>query len=204
MKQQKHLSVLFALFLIASTAFGLTQATAPATTSALSATERKLVESINVASMKETVNALAADEMQGRGTGQPGGDKAAKYLADRFAKLGLKPLGDNNSYLQAIKFKETLVTPESSIVAGDKNLKLGPDFFVLPPFSGDENINAGLVFAGYGVALPNFKRNDLAGADVRGKIVVLREGPAPEISKADWTKAQAQVGVMRCLLTRGC
>ncbi len=151
--------------------------------------------------MKETVKALAADEMQGRGTAQPGGDKAAKYLADRFAKLGLKPLGDNNTYLQAIKFKETLVAPESSIAVGDKTLKLGPDFFVIPPFSGDENVNAGLVFAGYGVAGPGLKRNDFAGLDVRGKVVVLREGPAPEISKADWARGQGNI--LRGLITRG-
>ena len=50
---------------------------APATTRALSTTEQQLVDSISIASIKETVNALAADEMQGRGTAQPGGDKAA-------------------------------------------------------------------------------------------------------------------------------
>ena len=33
--------------------------------------------------MRDT-EALAADEMEGRGTGQPGGEKAAQYIADRF------------------------------------------------------------------------------------------------------------------------
>lgn len=201
--KQHKFSVLLALLLATSTAFGWTQATAPATTRSLSATERQLVESINLASIKETVNALAAADMQGRGTAQPGGDKAAAYLADRFAKLGLKPLGVNNTYLQPVKFKETLVAPETTIGAGNQNLKLGPDFFVLPPFSGDENINANLVFVGYGVALPTLKRNDLAGLDVKGKAIVLREGPPPEIGKDDWTKSQAQINIMRGLIMRG-
>jgi len=199
--KNRQLSVLLAILLVTSTALGWTQATAPVTTKALSATERQLVESINVATIKETVNALAADDMQGRGTAQPGGDKAAAYLADRFAKLGLKPLGDNNTYLQAVRFKETLVSPETTITIGDQKLKLGPDFFVLPPFTGDENVNGGVVFVGYGVQ--GQKRNDLAGIDVRGKVMVLREGPPPELSKDAWTRGQGPIGVIRGLISRG-
>ncbi len=201
MNKNRQLSVLLAILLLTSTALGWTQATAPVTTKALSATERQLVESINLATIKETVNALAADEMQGRGTAQPGGDKAAAYLADRFAKLGLKPLGINNTYLQPVKFKETLVSPETTITVGDQKLKLGPDFFILPPFTGDENVNGGAVFVGYG--FQGQKRNDLAGIDVRGKVMVLREGPPPEVSKDAWSKAQGPVGVIRGLISRG-
>lgn len=201
MNKNRQLSVLLAILLVTSTALGWTQATAPVTTKALSATERQLVESINVATIKETVNALAADDMQGRGTAQPGGDKAAAYLADRFAKLGLKPLGDNNTYLQAVRFKETLVSPETTITIGDQKLKLGPDFFVLPPFTGDENVNGGVVFVGYGVQ--GQKRNDFAGIDVRGKVMVLREGPPPELSKDAWTRGQGPIGVIRGLISRG-
>ena len=203
MNQNKRISVLLAILIATSTALGWTQATAPAPTRPLSPVERKLVASINVASIKETVNALAADDMQGRGTAQPGGDKAAAYIADRFAKLGLRPLGNNNSYLQPIRFKETQVGPETTITVGIQSLKLGLDFFVLPPFSGDENINGALVFIGYGASLPNAKRNDLAGLDVRGKVVVLREGPPPEIDKDSWSKSQAQVNIMRGLIAQG-
>jgi hypothetical protein len=199
--KNRQLSVLLAILLLTPSALGWTQATAPVTTKALSATERQLVESINLATIKETVNALAADEMQGRGTAQPGGDKAAAYLADRFAKLGLKPLGINNTYLQPVKFKETLVSPETTITVGDQKLKLGPDFFILPPFTGDENVNGGAVFVGYG--FQDQKRNDLAGIDVRGKVMVLREGPPPEVSKEAWSKAQGPVGVIRGLISRG-
>src|SRR5215211_3781375 len=147
---RKYLAILLTTLLVTSTALGWTQSAAPAATRAISAAEQKLVENVTIASLKETVNALAADEMQGRGTAQPGGDKAAAYLADRFAKLGLKPLGANNTYLQPLKFKETLLSPETTIAVGDQKLKLGPDFFVLPPFTGDENINGNAVFVGYG------------------------------------------------------
>lgn len=199
----KPLALLLALLLVTSTAAGWTQSAAPATTRALSAEEQKLVDSISIASIKETVNALAADEMQGRGTGQPGGAKAAAYLADRFAKLGLKPLGEKNSYLQPITFRETQFLPQTAFTAGDQSLKFGTDYFVTPPLSGDKNINAKMYFVGYGVSVPFLKRNDLADLDPRGKIVVLREGPPPEIGKDQWKKAQAQFNVLRGLIVRG-
>ena len=198
---RRSLALLLATLLITSSAFGLTQS-APAPARALSATEQQLLDNISVATIKETVNALAADDMQGRGTAQPGGDKAATYLADRFAKLGLKPLGDKNSYLQPIKFRETQFL-QTTFTAGSETLKPGTDFFVSPPYSGDENIKADLVFVAYGLAAPFLKRNDFNGIDVRGKIVLLRDGPPPEINKDSWKKAHAQANVLRGLIARG-
>lgn len=201
--QHKPLALLLSILLVTSTALGWTQSAAPAATRAISAAEQKLVDNITVASLKETVNALAADEMQGRGTAQPGGDKAAAYLADRFAKLGLKPLGDKNTYLQAIKFKETQFLPQTAFTVGDQSLKFGTDYFVSRPLSGDKNINAKMFFVGYGLSVPFLKRNDLGDVDLRGKIVVLRDGPPPEIGKDQWQKAQAQLNVWRGLIQRG-
>src|SRR6185369_16253642 len=199
---RRSLALLLATLLITSSAFGLTQS-APAPARALSATEQQLLDNISVATIKETVNALAADDMQGRGTAQPGGDKAATYLADRFAKLGLKPLGDKNTYLQPIKFKETQFLPQTAFTVGDQSLKFGTDYFVTPPLSGDKNINGKIYFVGYGVALPSINRDDFAGLDVRGKIVMLREGPLPGITKEQWKKAQAPLNILRGLIQRG-
>ncbi len=201
--QHKPLALLLSLLLVTSTALGWTQSAAPATTRLVSAAEKKLVDNITVASLKETVNALAADDMQGRGTAQPGGDKAAAYLADRFAKLGLKPLGDNNTYLQSIKFKETQFLPQTAFTVGNQSLKFGTDYFVSPPLSGDKNINAKMYFVGYGLSVPFLKRNDLGDVDLRGKIAVLRDGPPPEIGKEQWKKAHAQINVLRGLIQKG-
>lgn len=201
--QHKPLALLLSLLLVTSSALGWTQSAAPATTRTITAAEQKLVENITIASLKETVNALAADDMQGRGTAQPGGDKAAAYLADRFAKLGLKPLGDKNTYLQSIKFKETQFLPQTAFTVGDQTLKFGTDYFVAPPLSGDKNINAKMYFVGYGLSVPFLKRNDLGDVDLRGKIAVLRDGPPPEIGKEQWKKAHAQINVLRGLIQKG-
>jgi len=200
-RRSRYLALLLAILFATSTTFGVPQ-TAPTPARALSGTEQQLLDRLSVATIKETVNALAADDMQGRGTAQPGGDKAAAYLADRFAKLGLKPLGDKNSYLQPIKFRETQFL-QTTFTAGNETLKSGEDFFVSPPYSGDENIKGDVVFVGYGLAAPFLKRNDFNGIDVRGKIVLLRSGPPPEINKDQWKKAHAQASVMGGLISRG-
>jgi hypothetical protein len=200
---KQTLAILLSTLLVTSTALGWTQSAAPASARAISADEQKLVDNLTIASLKDTVNALAADEMQGRGTAQPGGDKAAAYLADRFAKLGLKPLGDKNTYLQPIKFKETQFLPQTAFTVGEQSLKFGTDYFVTPPLSGDKNINAKIYFVGYGLVLAAIKRDDLVGLDVRGKIVMLREGPLPGINKDQWKKAQVQFNILRGLIQRG-
>jgi hypothetical protein len=202
-RTKRYLTLLLTVLLLASTVLGGTQSAAPASTRVLTPAEQKLVDNLSLASIKEIVNALAADEMQGRGTAQPGGDKAAAYLAERFAKLGLKPLGDRDTYLQSIKFRETQFLPQTAFTAGDQSLKFGTDYFVTPPLSGDKNIHAKMFFVGYGTSFPFLQRNDLGDVDLRGKIVVLRDGPPPEIGKEQWKKAHAQFNVLRGLITRG-
>ena len=69
---------IFAASLLLSTIVvqALGQAAAPAA-ARLSGLEAELAEKITVSNIKEMTAALAAPEMEGRGTGQPGGDKAA-------------------------------------------------------------------------------------------------------------------------------
>jgi len=186
-------------------------ATAPATASikptaksaALSASEREAAARVKVETIREVTTALVASEMEGRGTATPGGERAAKYIADRFAKLGLKPLGDAGTYLQAVKFKSTQVLPESTLKAGDVSLKFGEDF-VLAPFN-VENADAsgGLVFVGYGVVSSDLKRDDLAGLDVKGKVVMLAGGRPKNVDEAAWKKAVTPQSMMMSLLGRG-
>src|SRR5947207_599596 len=114
----RRLSVLLlALALLSSPAFGQATAPAPKPASTLTSAEKEAAARVHVETIREVTTALSSKEMEGRGTAQPGGDRAAKYIADRFAKLGLKPLGDAGGYLQAIKFKTTLVAPESTLKA---------------------------------------------------------------------------------------
>jgi hypothetical protein len=202
---QRHLSVaLLSSLLLTSSVFGWQQqSSAPASTSALSAVERELAASVKVETIREVVTTLSADDLLGRGTAQPGGDKAAAFIADRFAKLGLKPLGNKNSYLQPIRFREFQFSSDTSLKIGNETLKLGPDFFVAPPYSGDKSTSGNLIFVAYGLTSNVPKRDDLAGIDVQGKIIVMLEGPPRIVSKESWKKAHIQVGIIRRLVGMG-
>ena len=176
---------------------------APTTLGELSATEKQLADEIKSEVIRDVVSALSADEMQGRGTAQPGGDKAANYIADRFAKLNLKPLGDKKSYLQSINFKETQPLDETSFRIGDQALKLGKDFVPTPPANGDENASGQMFFIAYGLVVPALKRNDVEGMSLNGKIVVMLDGPPRNISKIAWKAADAQIKILSGLVAAG-
>lgn len=176
------------------------QAVAPAK-AVLTAEEQEFAARISLQTIKDHTASLAAPEMEGRGTMQPGGDKAANWIADRFKALGLKPLGDGGTYLQKIAFREAVVTPETAFKAGDTTLTHGIDYAYLP-FSTNIVPAAGeLVFVGYGSS--KFGHDDLAGIDLRGKIAVLLEGPPANVSKAVWEKADAASSVFSDIARRG-
>jgi hypothetical protein len=197
------LTALLSLVLVFSIGVAQQPQLAPAIAAPLTAEEQALSAGIKLETIKEVVTALSADEMQGRGTMQAGGDKAANYIADRFAKLGLKPLGSKDSYLQPIKFRETQFLPETTMKVGEESLKLGRDFYVTPPYNGDRSVSGDLIFVAYGLTSSIPRRNDLEGIIVKGKMVVLLEGPPKGVNKESWKAAKAQVGVLRDLIYEG-
>jgi len=200
----RQLSAPLLTLLLITTGFARQQQLAAAVSqSSLTAEEQILGASVKRETIKEVVSALSADEMQGRGTMQPGGDKAASYIADRFAKLGLKPLGDKDSYFQTIKFRETQFLPETSLKVGEETLKLGRDYILAPVPSIDKSATGELVFVAYGLISSVPRRDDLAGIDVRGKMIVLLQGPPKSVSKESWKKAKAQTDILRNLIMQG-
>src|SRR5262249_20600692 len=153
----------------------------------LSEEERKVSRFVNVTTIRDVAKTLVSDEMQGRGTATAGGEKAAVYIGDQFAKLGLKPIGDAGRFLQPIKFNSSQVLPTSSIKVGEASLKYGSEFVFSPPYPGDQvSVSGRLVFAGYGAVSSELGRDDLAGIDVKGKIVILISGRPNNVSAELW------------------
>jgi hypothetical protein len=156
----------------------------------LTPTERKAAARLRLETIRDVTAKLSSPEFEGRGTGQAGGDRAAQYLADQFAKLGLKPAGENGTYLQPIKFKSTQVMSETSFKVGDEVLKHGVDYVFLPALTSDQlDVSGGIVFAGFGVVSPELKRDDLAGLDLKGKIVIIANGQPDGVDAAAWKRA---------------
>jgi len=126
---------------------------------------------------------LASDEMKGRNTGSPEHLKAAHYVAGEFERSGLKPAGTSD-YLQPVKFDVKQIVEDQSSLALVRNgkkqpLVLGDDATLSLRGDIQENTEAGAVFIGYGLQVPEKKYDDLAGLDLKGKIAVyLAGGPS--------------------------
>ena len=153
--------------------------------------------------VKATVQFLADDLLLGRDTGSEGQKIAAAYVASRFEALGLKPAGDNGTWLQTITFQQTdyAATPGMVTVTGpggaSRNWAHATDVLIGASASEPHlDISAPLVFVGYGIEDPILGINDYAGLDVRGKIVVTLRGfpkgmPSEEGAHVGATKRQA-------------
>ena len=133
---------------------------------------------------------LSSDALEGRGTGQRGGELTVTYLETQAAAVGLKP-GNGKSFRQPVKIAGVRSLPEKSsvgIVANGKAvpLQFGADW-VWGPGDGkaDHTLDAEMVFVGYGIVAPEEKWDDFKGMDVKGKVIVMMvNDPAPTAAEA--------------------
>jgi hypothetical protein len=132
------------------------------------------------------VQILASDAMHGRETASPGHKAAADYVAAEFKRAGLVP-GVHGSYIQPVGVKIARIDESGSSLAivrspGDvQPLKLGDDATLTVRAGLADAIEADAVFVGYGLTIPEYKHDDFAGLDVKGKIAVFLQGATREI-----------------------
>jgi Zn-dependent M28 family amino/carboxypeptidase len=134
------------------------------------------------------VEFLASDKLEGRNTGSEGHRKAAEFVAAQFQRDGLKPAG-TQGYIQSVKFvTKELDESDSSLVLeqGGKmqTLALGEDAIIGTRVDPAPSVEAGLVFVGYGLRVPDAHYDDFAGLDTKGKIAVYLAGAPSSISSA--------------------
>ena len=129
------------------------------------------------------VQYLADDKLEGRNTGSVGHRKAAAYVAGEFERAGLKPAG-TEGYIQPVRFHtRRLQEDESSLTlvrnGESEELVLGEDAIISTRIDPAPSVDADVVFAGYALTVPEMQYDDLAGLDLRGKIVLyISGGPA--------------------------
>jgi Zn-dependent M28 family amino/carboxypeptidase len=146
------------------------------------------MQSIDSERIRAHVRFLADDLLEGRGTGARGGDIAAHYIAAQFELAGLKPAGDNGSYLQRVDFTgvHTLGTTSASLLPANGaalDLKLGSDYVVSNQTQTESvDLDAPIVFVGYGIQAPEYRWDDFKGIDVKGKVllVIVNEPPSKD------------------------
>jgi Zn-dependent M28 family amino/carboxypeptidase len=151
----------------------------PAADLNLPAAAAAAMHSIDPERLRAHVKFLADDLLEGRGTGARGGDIAAKYIATEFALYGLQPKGDDGGYLQKVDFTGVFTLPETTMVIETAHgvpldLKLGEDYVTNNQTqTGSVDIDAPIVFVGYGIDAPEYRWDDFKGIDVKGKVLLL-------------------------------
>src|SRR5882757_2252647 len=125
------------------------------------------------------VKYLSSDDLEGRGTGQRGGDAAADYIGKQFASYGLKPAGDNGTFFQEVPMVGVKTLPESTfkfVEASGKSFEAkNLTEFVTNNESqtGTADIDAPIVFVGYGIKAPEYQWDDYKNVDLHGKVALL-------------------------------
>jgi hypothetical protein len=103
-------------------------------------------------------------------------EEAAEYIKEEFENYGLKPLFDN-SYYQEFPFIAGLEMTGNNLfslkINDEENAaELKKDFIPIP-FSGSAEVEAKLVFAGYGISSSKLNYDDYENLDVKDKIVIV-------------------------------
>lgn len=167
---------------------------------------------IRPAALHAHMSFLADDLLEGRGTATRGHEIAARYVAAQLAAAGLDP-GVNGGWLQQVPLRRGELDPEASSVeiirpGGERSrLVLGEDYVMGGGFRPSTEVEAPVVFVGYGVTAPELDHDDYAGVDAKGTIVAFLGGaPAAfrseerayySAQKAENAAAHGAVGTLR-------
>lgn len=175
---KKYTVICFCALLTSGCLFQMTiRAVAQGKTAASSTVHPEI--GINPESIRAHVKFLSSDLLEGRGTGQRGGDVAAEYIATQFALYGLKPAGDNGTYFQDVPMVGVKTLPETTFKFNEAS---GKSFeaknltdFVTNNESQTEtaDIDAPIVFVGYGIKAPEYDWDDYKTVDLHGKVALL-------------------------------
>jgi Zn-dependent M28 family amino/carboxypeptidase len=160
----------------------------------------KAMASVDPEKIRAHVKFLASDLLEGRGTGARGGDIAAEYIATQFALYGLQPAGDHGSYLQQVAMVG-IATQEDSTFAlvPDKgapvNLRNRLDVVAMDETTNTvDDVDAPIVWIGYGIDAPEFNWNDYKDVDVRGKVLLMMVNQPPSDDPKFFGKALTYYG----------
>ncbi|HEY7696953.1 MAG TPA: M20/M25/M40 family metallo-hydrolase, partial [Vicinamibacteria bacterium] len=125
------------------------------------------------------VTRLASEEMEGRLTGTEGAARAADYIIQELGRMGVRPLPGRDSFRVPFEFTSGVNDEGSTLSASGWEAPSGSVRGL--SFSDNGEVSGGLVFAGYGITVPDgqgFGYDSYFGLDVKDKIVlVLRYFP---------------------------
>ena len=170
--------------LLFSSIFASAQQLSPAD----SAAANNAMNGISADAIRATMRFLSDPLLQGRGTGTTSYDIAARYAQTQLEALGLKAGGVNGSWYQPVPLRKAVLDQSKSSMT----LIIHAEPAVLTPnkdyvMSGSvlravDDVDAGVVYVGFGVTAPEANYDDYAGVDVKGKIVLILDGAPSRFS----------------------
>ena len=180
---RKRLTALFVVCLIAGS-------WAASASGRLPAAAADAMAKIRPENIRAHVRFLSHDLLEGRGTGQRGGDIAGEYIGTQFALYGLKPAGDNGTYLQKIPLVGITNLPETTFsLVPEKgaamDLKPLDDYVATDETQQPQSdVDAQIVYVGYGIQAPEYRWDDYKGTDVHGKVLLMlvNEPPSDDVN----------------------
>ena len=136
------------------------------------------VKPIEAAELRGHIRFLASDLLEGRGPASPGDRLAQQYIAAQFEAMGLEPGAPDGGWVQDVELVSVKGHPDTLKLqagAAASSLKFKEDFIAV---SGHQDPTAALesaelVFIGYGITAPEYQWDDLKGADLKGKVLVV-------------------------------
>lgn len=158
--------------------------------------------------IKADIAYLADDKLMGRKPGTPGYKMAVDYVIEQLKKNGVKPAGDNGTWLQSIvmrnatlasNYTASLYTNSNTIdLASDRGITLTPN-----PTANTTSLDAEVVFAGYGITALEKNYDDYKGLNVKGKVVLIVRGAPASFSSSESAASMNVATIQKNALNHG-
>lgn len=147
----------------------------------------RVAETITEKSLMEPIKVLSSDEFRGRGTGTIGEGKTVDYLINKFKEYGIRGGMPDTGYTQEVPLIGQKTSSNAQIrISKDgktiQTLDYYSDFMAWPANLG-ENVSiddAELLYVGYGIQAPEENWDDFKQAEIKGKILVVKNNDPSE------------------------
>ncbi|HEY0929005.1 MAG TPA: M28 family metallopeptidase [Gemmatimonas sp.] len=148
-------------------------------------------EAITADDLLRHVKALSDDSLEGRAPATPGEEKTVRYLEQQFRALGLSGGMPDGSFIQNVTLLGFTAHPEASFHIGSRQIALSfpADYIAVSRHEQPTvDVDAEMVFVGYGVDAPEYGWNDYKNVDMKGKVLVMLINDPAVPDQADSTK----------------
>jgi Zn-dependent M28 family amino/carboxypeptidase len=162
---------------------------------------------ITSANLLKHIEILSSDAYTGRAPGTDGETRSVAYIIAQCKQIGLLPGAPDGGWVQKVQLWGMLSSGTLKLSAAGKQTPLvaGTDYVAFSdmPSPSIEIPSSGMVFVGYGVVAPEYRWDDYAGIDVKGKTVVVLSGDPPVADPADPSKLDEKMFLGRALTVHG-